>query len=270
MSGEEFATIAEAFSLTAEKYDQFAEDHPHLSRLRSKVYAHLSRFLPEAGSVLELNSGTGIDAAHLAQAGYRVHATDISPGMLALVQRKRSEFGLADRLTVQRCSFTDLGQVQGVPYDAVFSNLGGLNCIADLRPIIEQLPLVLRSGGIVTWVLMPRICLWEVLAGVFSGQFRTAFRRLSRKGTTAHLEGKYFKIYYFSPREVIASFSSVYKLLSLEGLSVITPPAESRNLAKRHPRIYNALARFDDRLSRLPPWWGWGDFFIISFRYEPD
>ncbi len=37
--------IAEAFSLTAEKYDRFAEDHPNLSRMRSTVYAHLMRHL---------------------------------------------------------------------------------------------------------------------------------------------------------------------------------------------------------------------------------
>ena len=35
------ATVADAFSATAEKYDAFAEDHPHLTRMRSKVYAHV-------------------------------------------------------------------------------------------------------------------------------------------------------------------------------------------------------------------------------------
>src|SRR5206468_643875 len=34
-------TISKAFSRTAKKYDAFAEDHPHLTRMRSKVYAHV-------------------------------------------------------------------------------------------------------------------------------------------------------------------------------------------------------------------------------------
>ena len=41
-------TIAEAFSRTAEKYDSFAEDHPHLTRMRNKVYAHVMRHVPAA------------------------------------------------------------------------------------------------------------------------------------------------------------------------------------------------------------------------------
>lgn len=267
-SGERFATVAEAFSLTAEKYDNFAIDHPNQTRMRNKVYAHLNRHLTPGQTILELNAGTGIDAAYLAQQGYRVHATDISPGMLARLRDKQQTKGLQDRLSVQEVSFTQLDKVTGGPYEAVFSNLGGLNCIPDLGIVIEQLPYVMQPGGLVTWVVMPPICLWE-LATVFMGQIRLAFRRLSKDGTTAHLEGKYFKVYYFSPKQVQKKFGSKFKLLEIEGLSVITPTAESKNLAKRHKGFYNGLAWLDDRLSRIPPWWGWGDFFIISFRYEP-
>ena len=264
----DLATVAEAFSLTAEKYDLFALDHPNQTRMRNKVYAHLEKYLQARQSILELNAGTGIDAAHLTQRGYRVHATDISPGMLARLRNKRETLRLGELLSVQQLSFTELERAAGGPYDAVFSNLGGLNCVADLRPIVRQLPKLLRPGGLVTWVIMPPVCLWE-LATVFLGQFRLAFRRFSRNGTTAHLEGKYFKVYYFSPQQVRAAFPAEFRLLSIEGLSVITPTAESKNLAKRHPRFYGALAWLDDRLAHRSPWRGWGDFFIISFRYEP-
>jgi len=268
MSEPPFATIAEAFSLTAEKYDAFAADHPHLARLRGKVYSHLQRFLPVGSRILELNAGTGTDAAYLAQHGYTVHATDIAPSMLALAQEKVVRLGLGDRLTLQECSFTDLGAAQGAPFDAVFSDLGGLNCIPDLRPVIDSLPKVLKPGGLVTWVLMPPVCLWE-LGLVFTGQPKLAFRRLARGGTRAHLEGKYFSVYYFTPRQVRSWFGSEYRTLALEGLSVITPTAESKKLARRHPHLYSMLSWLDDRLSPHAPWRGWGDFYIISFRYLP-
>jgi ubiquinone/menaquinone biosynthesis C-methylase UbiE len=267
-SGEKFAIVAEAFSLTAEKYDNFALDHPNQERMRNKVYAHLNRHLKPGQKILELNAGTGIDAAHLAQQGYRVHATDISPGMLARLRSKQQNLGLQDRLSVQEVSFTELNQVDGGPYDAIFSNLGGLNCIPDLQIVIDQLPMVLRPGGLVTWVIMPKVCLWEI-ATLFLGQPRLAFRRFAKNGTTAHLEGKHFKVYYFSPKQVEEKFGSNFKLVEIEGLSVITPTAESKNLAKRHKRFYALLAALDDRLARVPPWWGWGDFFIISVLYEP-
>ena len=265
---EAFETVAEAFSRTADRYDAFAEDHPHLSRMRAKVYAHLRRYLPSDARILELNAGSGVDAVHLAQQGYHVHATDVAPGMLARLRDKVEQWGLGERITVQQCSFTDLAQVQGSPFDAVFSNMGGLNCIPDLSPVIRDLPRVLRPGGLVTWVLMPRICLWE-MAEVFRGHFGMAFRRLSHAGVRSHLEGLYFTVYYFSPQQTLAKFGDDYQRLSLEGLSVITPTAESKNLAKRWPRLYAALARVDDRLAPHAPWSGWGDFYILSLRYEP-
>ncbi len=265
---DQFDRIAEAFSRIAEKYDQFGDDHPHLTRMRGKVYAHLTRFLPPGARILELNAGTGVDAVYLAQQGFRVHATDIAPGMMQRLQDKVGRLGLSDRVTVQDCSFTELDRVQGGPFDAVFSDLGGLNCIPDLRPVIQSLPKVLRANGLVTWVLMPRICLWE-LSLIATGQARLALRRLSPHGTRAHVEGLYFTVYYFTPAEVIAAFGDSYQRLALEGLSVITPTAESKNLAKRLPRLYRALSWLDDRLSTRSPWWGWGDFFILSLRYRP-
>jgi ubiquinone/menaquinone biosynthesis C-methylase UbiE len=274
MSGH-FDTIAEAFSRTAEKYDAFAQDHPNQTRMRIRVYAHLERFLPRGARILELNAGTGTDAVELARRGYTVHATDIAPGMLARAREKASHPSVAGHVTVQACSFTELDQIQGGPFDAVFSNLGGLNCLPDLTPVIRQLPRVLRSpdpvsgrlGGLVTWVLMPPVCLWE-MAEIFRGHPRLAFRRFSKNGTRAHLEGLYFTVYYFTPQQVVDWFSAGYDCLAIEGLSVITPTAESKNFAKRFPRLYKMLAWLDDRLSPRPPWRGWGDFFIVTFRYR--
>jgi hypothetical protein len=175
---------------------------------------------------------------------------------------------LEGRVVIQECSFTNLNQVADAPFDAVFSNLGGLNCIPDLRVVTRQLPGLLRPGGLVTWVIMPPVCLWE-LALAFTGNFRVAFRRLASEGTLAHLEGRYFKIYYFTPGQVASAFGSEFKLLDVQGLSILAPPAESKNLARQLPSLYQQLCRLDQRLSRSSPWRGWGDFFIISFRYQP-
>ncbi len=268
MSEPSFPTIAEAFSRTAEKYDAFSQNHPHLARMRGKVYAHMARFLPPGSRILELNAGTGTDAVQLAQRGYSVCATDIAGGMLDRLREKIERLNLGERITVQECSFTHLDLIKGGPFDAIFSDLGGLNCIPDLSDVIHSLPRVIRPGGLITWVLMPPVCLWE-LATFFTGQGRQAFRRLSRGGTRAHLEGLYFDVYYFKPDRVIEWFGKDYQFLSLEGLSVITPTAESKNLALRFPRVYGALSWLDDRLSQHAPWWGWGDFYILSLRYQP-
>ena len=268
MSQQQFPTIAEAFSRTAEKYDSFAGDHLHLTRMRNKVYDHISRHLPRGSRILELNAGTGTDAVALAQRGYHIHATDLAPGMLGRVREKIEQLDLEGQITIQQCSFTELDQVQGAPFDAVFSNLGGLNCIPNLTPVICGLPRVLKPGGLITWVLMPPICLWE-MAEIFRGHFKLAFRRFAQRGTHSHLEGLHFDVYYFTPRQVMKWFGDDYDRISLEGLSVITPTAESRNLAKRFPRLYRALSWLDDQLAVWPLWREWGDFYILSMRYRP-
>src|SRR5512144_2754672 len=103
---DEFDTIAEAFSRTAEKYDSFANDHPNQTRMRNKVYAHIQRFVPAGLRILELNAGTGTDAVELARRGYQVHATDIALGMLERLQDKIDRYELNQRITWQQLSFT--------------------------------------------------------------------------------------------------------------------------------------------------------------------
>lgn len=267
MSGPPLDTIAEAFSRTAEKYDSFAESHPHLTRLRNKVYSHIMRHIPPGAHILELNAGTGTDAIQLAQHGYFIHATDIAPGMLNRLQEKVDKFGLHDRVTIAERSFLSLENLQGAPFDAIFSDLGGLNCVPDLTPVIQQFPNILKAGGLVTWVLMPHVCLWE-MAEVFRGNFSLAFRRFARGRVRANLEGLNFDVYYFSPRQVTQWFGNDFELLTLEGLSVLTPTAESKNFAKWHPRLYRMLSWLDDRLSPHWPWYGWGDFYILTMRYR--
>jgi SAM-dependent methyltransferase len=176
------------------------------------------------------------------------------------------KLGLQDRVTMEARSFLELEGVQGAPFDAVFSDLGGLNCVPDLMPVIQQLPGILKPGGILTWVLMPHICLWE-MAEVFRGNFSLAFRRFSRGRVRARLEGLDFDVYYFSPRQVLRWFGNDFELLALEGLSVITPTAESKNFAKWHPRLYRLLSWLDDRLSARQPWNGWGDFYMLTMKY---
>ena len=263
-----FDTIAEAFSRTAEKYDSFANEHPNQTRMRNKVYSHIQRFVPAGVRILELNAGTGTDAVELAQCGYTIHATDIAPGMLERLQDKVKTLGLGGKITYQQCSFTELDKINGASFDAVFSNLGGLNCIPDLSQVISQLPKVLRPNGLVTWVLMPPVCLWE-MAEIFRGHPHLAFRRFAPKGTSAHLEGLHFSVYYFTPEKVLSWFGDKYECLAIEGLSVITPTAESKNFAKQYSRLYRILSWLDDRLASRRPWRGWGDFFIITMRYSP-
>lgn len=265
---DHFQRVAEAFSRKADAYDAFGPDEVNIARMRGKVYEHVQRFLRQADRLLEINAGTGIDAVYFARQGHRVHAIDISPGMLEHLAAKITANQLQDRLTYQAASFTDLDQVRGGPFDYLFSNFGGLNCIEDLSLVCRHLPNVLAPGGRLTWVIMPPICPWEI-AVLFRGKVKIATRRLHRHGTLAHVEGVRFMTYYFTPRHVLKALGDDFRLLRLEGLSVFAPPADRLTFPKRFPRLYRWLTQVDDQLATKPPFNQWGDFFILTAQYDP-
>ena len=263
----QFDQVAAAFSRKAGIYDAFGQDHANLARMRQRVYAQLARWTPTGSHILELNAGTGLDAVALIECGYRVHATDIAPGMVAEMTRKQTALELNGRLTVQQCSFTALNQVKAGPFDAVFSNFGGLNCVADLTAVAQHLPHLLRPGAILTWVIMPPVCPWELVR--FPQDWQVATRRLRRGGVRAQVEGVAFQTYYFTPRQVLQALGPAFQLKDLRGLSIVTPPADNDQFAKRHPQLFGWLARLDDRLNGWPLLNKIGDFFILTARYEP-
>ena len=262
---EHFKQVASAFDRKALVYDAFGEDHPHLTRMRHKVYDHLVAVQPKNAHLLELNAGTGFDACQLVARGFTVHATDLSAEMHAQTNIKITQLQLADRLTAQQASFTDLSAVKG-QFDGVYSNFGGLNCISDLRAVTRQLPRLLKPNGIATFVIMPRFCPWEL--ALLPKDWRVATRRLRRGGITSNVEGVTFTTTYFSVRQTRAAFGKQFEQVKLEGLSIFTPTADNKSFAPRHPRIYRRLCQLDDAICWHWPFNHWGDFFILSMRYE--
>jgi len=45
-----------------------------------------------------------------------------------------------------------------------------------LSKVLDSFDPLLKPGGMVTLVILPKFCLWETLL-LFKGKFRTAFRR---------------------------------------------------------------------------------------------
>ncbi|MCA9899660.1 MAG: class I SAM-dependent methyltransferase [Anaerolineales bacterium] len=267
-SNRQFRQVADAFSRKAGVYDAFGQDHANLQRMREKVYAQVARWTPSGSHILELNAGTGLDAVTLVERGYRVHGTDVAPGMVDEMQRKKRVLGLDGRFSTQLCSFTELGNVAGGPFDAVFSNFGGLNCVADLTAVTRHLPQLLKPGGVLTWVIMPPICPWEL--ALLPKDWRVATRRLRRGGVMANVEGVQFQTFYFTPGQVQKALGSAFQTVQLTGLSIVTPTADNDSFARRRPGLFSWLVRLDDWLGERPLFNRIGDFFILTARYDPE
>ena len=256
--------VAEAFSRKSAVYDAFGQDHPNLTRMRQRVYDAITRQVKQGGHLLEINAGTGLDASQLVKQGYTVHATDLAPGMVKAIEQKIVNQQLDGRLSAQQLSFTDLDLAENGPFDGIYSNFGGLNCTQNLQEITRHLPNLLRPNGIVVWVIMPPICPWE-LSLVFK-DWRVATRRLRKNGIVANVEGVDFHTWYFTPKQVIRMFGPRFECIGLEGLSVVTPSADNKTFAVKHPVLFKKLVQLDEAISPHWPFNRLGDFFILTMR----
>ena len=226
---------AKAFGKQALVFDEYDAGNTIIHYKRQRVWEHVLRYLSSSGSILELNAGTGTDAAWFAERGYRVHATDIAEGMQEKLREKIRLRQLTDMVTTELCSFTALDTLrQRGPYDLIFSNFAGLNCTGELDKVLRSFAPLVKPGGQVTLAILPGFCAWETLL-LFRGKFRTAFRRLlsGRRGTKARVEGHAFRCWYYSPSYVIRNMGEAFDLLSVEGLCTIVPPSYIEQLCRK-------------------------------------
>ena len=258
---------AAAFTQQSKLFDEQYSSNSIIQYKRERVRKLIQPYLAFNSNILELNSGTGEDAIWFAQQGHTVHATDISAGMQQVLKDKVAALSLEGKISAELISFTQLNNLkQRGPYDMIFSNFAGLNCTGELDKVLQSFSSLLKSGGIVTLVILPGFCLWEFLL-LFKGKFKTAFRRFfSRDGVTAHIEGEYFKCWYYNPPYIIKHLQNKFDLLAVEGLCTLVPPSYMEGFAKKHPKLYTLLKGKEERWKSRWPWRSIGDYYIISLQ----
>jgi len=258
---------ATAFSKQAPHFDLLYNGNTIIQYKRKRVREHVEKFLPPGSSILELNAGTGEDAIYFARQGHTIHATDIAPGMQEVAIKKIKEAKTESSVSFELCSFTELdGLHHKGPYDLIFSNFAGLNCTPELEKTLASCNYLLKPGGLITFVILPRFCLWEFLL-LFKGKFKTAFRRFSgKKGTKAKIDGEYFRCWYYDPSFIRRHLKNSFDVVALEGLCTLVPPSYMENFAEDHPRLYRFLERKENSWKTKWPWKLIGDYYIITLR----
>ncbi len=256
-----------AFTKQSGIFDELYSGNTIVNYKRDRVRAHVLSFLQACSSILELNSGTGDDALFFARNGHKVHATDISTGMQRQLRRKVEDAGMESQVSNELRSYTKLTDLKNKgPYDLIFSNFAGLNCTDQLDKVLASFSDLLKPNGVVTLVILPKFCLWESLL-VFKGKFKTAFRRyFSSNGSAAHIEGTYFKCWYYNPSFVIKHLKNEFDILGVEGLCTIVPPSYIEHFAEKHPKVHRFLKAKEDKLKSTWPWKYIGDYYIISLK----
>jgi ubiquinone/menaquinone biosynthesis C-methylase UbiE len=125
-----------SFEDIARDFDHLFENVDELTRLEALSLDHI---LKQYGvhSVLDCACGTGIQSIGLAQKGYQVFASDISPKMLEQLQEKAR----AKQLTIEtkRADFRTLKPWQGRKFDAVISCGNSITLVPHLKDIQRAL-----------------------------------------------------------------------------------------------------------------------------------
>jgi ubiquinone/menaquinone biosynthesis C-methylase UbiE len=259
--------VAAAFNAQSVIFDEQYSGNRIIQYKRGRVRDCLIKYLKPDSRILELNAGTGEDSIFLAQQGHHVHATDISAGMQFKLKEKLEGLHLRGSVSQELCSYTALSAIKNKgPYDCIFSNFAGLNCTDQLDRVFPEFDNLLKPGGIVLLVILPKFCLWEILM-VFKGKFKTAGRRFfSSKGRKANIDGASFTCWYYSPGFVKRALGKKFKLLDIEGLCSLVPPSYIENFPEKYPRVYAYLCRAENYLKSHWPWKYCGDYYIISFK----
>lgn len=266
-SSDNESLAAAAFSAQSYVFDSIYRHNTIVQYKRKRIRDHVNRLLQPGSRILELNAGTGEDSLYFASQGHRVLATDISPGMLQQLQTKVKAAGFEGMVHTEKQSYTALDQLNDKgPYDHVFSNFAGLNCTDQMDRVLHSLSPLVKKEGTVTLVILPNFCLWES-ALFFKGMWKTAFRRFAgKKGASSHVEGHYFRCWYYPPSIVKRNMQQGFEHLCTEGLCTLVPPSYIEHFAEKYPRVYSLLCRLEESNAKRWPWRSIGDYYIISFR----
>ena len=251
-----------AFDAFAADYDAAFTHTPLGQLLRQRVWRILATYFRAGQTVLELACGTGEDAIWLAQQGISVLATDGASEMVQATAAKASEAKLDQLITPRQLALQEVGQLSGY-YDGVLSNFGGLNTLADWRPLAAVLAERVRPGSHLVLVPMGPYCPWEVGWHGVHGEWHTAVRRL-RPPATARIGQSDIPIWYPSARRLKRDFAPWFTAVHLESLGLWLPPSYLGHLVGRWPRLFAQLNRLESRSARLTG--GWGDHYVLVLR----
>jgi SAM-dependent methyltransferase len=258
-------TLPSAFDPFAATYDDTFTHSPLGQMLRQRVWRVLANYFTAGQNVLELACGTGEDAVWLAQRGISVTATDGSAAMVGRTAVKAQQANLSHLITPVHTSLQQIASGQGPAnrYDGALSNFGGLNTVADLRPLAAALAQQVRPGGHLILVPMGPVCPWEIGWHLLHGEWGTAVRRF-RQPAIAHIGCSRIPIWYPSARRLKRDFSPWFACVRRESLGLWLPPSYLGHWVARWPRLFAALNRLEATTARISG--GWGDHFVMVLQ----
>jgi hypothetical protein len=156
--------------------------------------------------------------------------------------------------------------VNGSGFDGVISNFGGLNCIPEFTKLSRDLAAKLKPGGKFIAVVIGRLCPWETFFYSLKLQFKTAFRRFSKNGVDANLNGETIRTFYFTPHRFAKDFKKEFEVEKIYSHGAFTPPPYLVNIYNKLTPLVKIMMKLDELTRGIFPFNRFGDHFIIVLK----
>lgn len=259
-------SVNKGFTKITKEYENLEKDSSLIQYKRKITRNHFLSRLDKESEILEINCGSGLDAIYFVNQGHKVLATDVATGMLQEVRLKIKKNQLDGKLTCEKLAFSEIRKFERDQFNGVFSNFGGLNCIDNnaLNQVIHDLGKIIKPGGIITLVIMPKITFYEWFR-IFKGD-KSAFRRLRKGGVLATVEGEKVKTYYHSSRELRKLLIKDFKDIQIENIFTFGPAGSSYDFPLKRPTLFKFLNKIDNICSNSSIFRGFGDYYIVSAK----
>jgi hypothetical protein len=198
--------------------------------------------------------------------GASVIACDASEKMIAVANRRRlleaphSPVRFEVLATEQITAAALFG-----PFDGIFSNFSGLNCVCDIAEVAGQLAKLLLPGSPALLCFSTRLCLWETLWFLMYGEAGKAVRRW-RGRATATLGRLAVEVHYPTVRSLRKLFSPYFTLRSWRGVGIAVPPSYLELFVQHQPRLLRRLCATDQVICTWPVLRSVGDHVLLSFE----
>lgn len=259
--------MKEPFDFLAESYDVNFTNTAIGRMQRGQVWEYIDKvkFENRVPEVLELNCGTGEDALYFSSRGFKVIATDVSEKMVRIAAMKTNSE--KNGINIMKCDIHDIGNTfSGKSFDLIFSNFGGLNCIAPekLKSLSGDISKLLRPNGRFISVVMPRYCIWETLYFISKFKFKKSLRRWTKKEVEIKFKQTSFPVWYYSPKIFAGFFMSGFDVVSVKPIGFFIPPSYMKEFFSRHMGMLSFLDKLERKIENISLFAGFSDHFIID------
>lgn len=280
MTRPEFVPQRDYYEYVARGYDEAADRYDHVEgrnflseRVRHATLQAAQKVFRPGATILELGCGTGRDAVTLAQRGFRVVATDVSPAMISLTRTRAEQEGVAEQVSPEVKTAAQAAGLEG-PFDGAYSNGAVLNLEPDLSAVAKGLYRSLRPESRVVMTAANRLSLFELLAYPLVLRPRKAFRKLQQTvpiPISREEPGSHYVVptRFYTPTEFLSHFRPFFDVESWQGLQVITPPWNMVDKATSFYPVIGPLQSIEDRVGGMPGFRSLGAIFLLTLRRKP-